>query len=256
MNLRPKLFSRRIDQAFLNNVYSSMRYSPDIAYLQQFERQLVFIPDTWMTGHIDHDRICNEELVYPTAFTHNQYSMVYKPLGVESYPIVMEVDKHVEDKKTWTDPNRATIRNKQAVVRGQVWSVVPASFLKLDKVRENGVVFERKRVVIDIPLHHTQNGDTKYCVSTADDELLVFNHRGEKVYVQIPLVANLRIHQKKMWMYVGVKDYWKDMLAHEDGDKRGFELPSCRIMRPRSTLLKDYFYWLRDGETYKQVSNK
>jgi hypothetical protein len=246
--IKKKLFpSRKIDSAMLVMVKNMLEYTPDLAYLQQFERQFLFVPDNMMTGHIDHDRLYHEELIYPTAFTRDAFSMVYKPLGIESYPIALEVSAKAEDKKGWADPNRLTVRDKQARIRGQVWSIFPDLFKVLDKVRENGVVFDRKRVVVDIPLRRTQEGSTVYRVSNTDTQWWMKRDGETKEYWTIPSGgASLHIYTKKMWMYVGREDYWKDMTCD-----RGFELPSVRIMRPRSPLLKDYFYWLRSGDHNK-----
>lgn len=241
-NFKQKLFSRRVDQKFLNDVSFSLKYTPDAAYLEQFERQLLFVADNWMTGHIDHDRICNQELVYPTAFTRDHYSMVYKPLGLESYPIILEIDKKKIDTKKWTDPNRPTVLTKQARVRGQVWAVIPSHFKNLlDKVRENGYAFTRKRVVIDIPLRRTQDGNSCFRVSDGDAEYF----RTRLHHFTIPSGASLKLYPRRMWMYVGVPEYWEKMI------KGKYELPFVRIMRPRTPLLSEYFYWLKEGSHNK-----
>jgi hypothetical protein len=248
-NLKQKLFARKIDSAFILNIQMGMKYTPDIAYLQQFERQLLFVPDNYMMGHIDQDRLVQEELIFPTAFTSDLYSMVYKPLGIESYPIVLETNKREEDNKRWADPNRPTKRLKQARVRGQTYAVVPNQFLVLDKDKENGIVFERKRVLIDVPVRCIQDGSTVYRVSDADHQLFTKRHEGGKDYFTIPSGGSaLRIYSMKMWMYVGKPDYWKEMLDSKDIYGRGYELPAVRILRPRNPLLKDYFYWLKNED--------
>jgi hypothetical protein len=246
-NLKQKLFSRRVDKSFIIRINSITKYTPDLAYLQQFEKQLLFVPDNWMSGHIDHDRICNEKLVYPTAFTHDQYSMVYKPLGIESFPIVLDSVKEVKEDLKWADPNRPSFTDKQARVRGQIWAVTPNEFLKLDKDKENGVVFTRKRVLVDIPLRRTAEGNSLYRVSDSDSQLFTKRVEGGKEYWTMPSGgAPLKIYPRRMWMYIGNQDYWKDMICD-----KGFELPSVKILRPRNPLLKDYFYWLREGDHNK-----
>lgn len=107
------------------------QYTPDIATLEKYEDQKLFVTDEWMSDRRQNfviDEIGQRE---GAAFSRKPYLFrVFNGfLSPEWTPLIQE-DEH----------------NQGYIVKGEIVSIRPSSFLMLDKLKQNGVKFIRERI--------------------------------------------------------------------------------------------------------------
>lgn len=186
--------------AWLDKAAEHLKYSPDYRALEGFESILLFVCDEMQAGHkceqvLTHSQYDDVAAMHlAPAFTKSDFSFWKKSLGKESYPVPLEGIKQYVPEWKHTNKLLKNIPKAQLVdleprsIRGELFAVRPYKLLELDKYKENGVVFQRNRIQVDIPyLYRVSNA---YATS-------------QFVYKCTSLEA---------FMYVGVKDYWKDFL--------------------------------------------
>jgi hypothetical protein len=161
--------------------------TPDIWYLEQHHRQLIFVADDLMSDH-RHNRILTEasasgvDPIHPYAYTVDDYKFYLKDLGKVSHPVLMEKDAELT--------GFVRFPPEPAQVKGELWSIRPYQFIKLDKLRQNGVQFVRKRVSIFLPAV-----DVVYTKAQPNPKLVTANG------------------VVRAWMYVGIPEYWDTQLG-------------------------------------------
>lgn len=127
--LRPDQIARSIG-------WNQSRLTPDISKLEQYPKQLIFVTDSWMRGREQSFVLRDEpgcEFHY-SGYTWDKYIFrIYDGFEAQRLPIIL--------------PSPADGHS----ICGEVWSIPPTLFLKLDKLRGNRLQYFRRRVVIQIP---------------------------------------------------------------------------------------------------------
>jgi len=153
-------------------------FTPDMPFLQQHMRHLIFVFDDMMKGFRNFDLISETSVsgIWPLAhgvYTADNFWFWKKDLGELSYPIAL--DKPVTGYTRFdTEP---------AKIWGQLYAIRPTAFNKLDTERENGVQYTRRRVEVICPYTHWSPSPSQ--------------------------------HEARLWpwMYVGNHEYWDEQLA-------------------------------------------
>lgn len=186
--------------------FPDVQYTQDMATIEQFKFQLLFVPDRMMRSHPDYGLIAEHSFCLGRTFTVKPFAMYKRCLAKETYPIPLEAKGEVEA----YDPFRIG-EHMQVPCRigGELHSVRPYQFFELDKYKENGVKFERKRVPLVV--HHH--------VRTTSNEL------------------KARVTIAKAWMYVGIPEYWEPQLD------AGNLFKPVRRYQARNTNLGWYTYF-------------
>lgn len=171
-----------------HNQYSR---TPDLWYLNQHARQLVFIADDFKVGKPRHSLIEGQLPIHPSCYTLHNLTVYKKDLGNHSFPLPFEegVDFDIHG---WYKPELARMQ-------GELYAL-PSSFLwkVLDIEKDNGVQFERKRVSITLPWRE---------VTFNDDP-------AAKVWVEkIPNISKDYIRTVRAWMYIARPEYWDDYIG-------------------------------------------
>lgn len=185
-NAVKKLFHRDLDRS-AEAWHRQCELTPDIWYLEQFRCQHIFIADDMMTDRIHNGLLTEASLsgtdpIHPYAYTMDDYKFYIKDLGKVSHPIIMEKDAELT--------GHVRFPPEPAQVKGELWAIRPYQFIKLDKHRQNGVQFFRKRVSIFLPatnVVYTKERPLPQLV-TADGVI-------------------------GAWMYFGVPEYWDNQLG-------------------------------------------
>ena len=178
-------------------------YTPDLWNLEQYKFQLVFIYDECMRGHKAYDVIKEGSVSIAPCFTNTNYTLWKKKLGRETYPIPLETPYFNVPK---------------ARIKGELWAMRPYQIIKLDKYKQNGVLFQRKRVYVALPYR-----ELRY-----NPELSGF---GSKV------LSQQYVRLIKVWMYLGVEDIWNDQLD------AGFSFEPVGLYKSASPWLNKYYYF-------------
>lgn len=157
-------------------------HTPDWWRLEQFETQLVFIPDEVKTNGKYHDFIEDEGLmINPSCYTHEMMTFWLKDLGESSYPIPLPGDFRPEGFVRW--PIEA------APIQGELWLLNPNQIYSLDIHKGNTVRFNRERVLIKYP------------------------YRGVRNVGPNPKITPHCFKLVTAWMYKGLTHYWADQVG-------------------------------------------
>lgn len=131
-------------------------HTPDYATIQLRKSWLVFIADEMMTGQ-RHNLLVNNEDTQRlcTGYTVPNFVMFKHSIGKHTYPVIM----HEMEKQ-----GSAFLLQEPLPVKGEVYAVRPSQLVQLDIHKQNGVLFQRERVRIDIPYRevHTYLRESLY----------------------------------------------------------------------------------------------
>lgn len=180
LNFLRKLTEPQIKHPTENWMASTLRYTPDLALLQEKEHWWIFICGEEMSKH-HKDWLMDPEKPRYEAFTAKEdYILWRKYLGQKTVAIPLLADSIPYVKNMKLNNN---CMYPAARLRGQLFKILPEHFIELDEYKENGVVFDRQRVDILIPY------------SSLDEDV---NQKRHLKYLQA-------------WMYVGKPDFWRLM---------------------------------------------
>lgn len=170
----------------LAHVGKAAQYTPDILEIEKKVRINVFVHDDMMKGGKLHEYLAETGLKgkYPlyTAYTVDRFYHWKKELGDESYSVALQ------DPVTGFHPDRESII--PARIEGEVYSIRAAQVVKLDFLRENGLQFFRKKVLIQVP--HSK---------------VIYSRERP-----IPEIVSPK-DQFEAYMYIGNGYYWDQQLA-------------------------------------------
>jgi len=189
----------------MEELIEKRKYSPDIAQLEQFEHQLVFVCDELMPLHRNHGLVEGYTDTW-TAFTLNPYTMFKKKLGEQSWPVVL-------DKKFSQVPFTH--------VKGELYALRPGRFKELDTYYKNGVDIVRRRVMLLVP----------YLYRNTQEARLV---AGEEI---LP-AWTYKMHIVRAWMYLAIPEMWMHIIDS------GYLFSPVKTFSPNSKLhFLSYYYW-------------
>jgi len=177
--------------------------TPDVATLEAQALVHVFVYGQMMRKRPQHKKWMGDKnsayLCY--GFTYEPYEMWKKELGKESYPVALE---------------GATPGFPSNRIKGELHTMLPHQVFTLDRMMENTVQFERRRVRIVIPHYR----DMSFFGSAQD--MPAFQAEDKYTHsLQTPTVS--------AFMYVGKPDYWEPMfngIKVKNWDREGYETAS------------------------------
>lgn len=193
---------------WLNAADRVTEYTPDVAALERFEWVRIFICDEYQRDHRNYQHL-TDSVYLASAFTEDKFTLWKKKLG----QLTTAIPLHTEDQgpqPRWADQMRGP-----AIIRGELHAIRPQSLFLLDRLRENGVSFERRRVKVLLPVR-----EEKWHSSNAG-----------KISTTIQNV------EMRAWMYVGVPGFWEPLL---DG---GYLFDQVKIYTPTNPQLSHYSYF-------------
>lgn len=177
-------------------------FTDDMPILEQYQKCLLFVADEWMRDRrqsfVLDDEGCKRHGV---AFTFANFQ--YRTFEGMNY-----APEHT---------NVALKSNDGFKIMGEVVSVEPGAFYRLDKLKKNRFQFRRQRVILAMPY---RDGPIVF-ENTVDERrpLIGYNHgidwitgkfphnhplAGKKCWIGPEKIAYIRA-----WMYIGIPEYWK-----------------------------------------------
>lgn len=212
------MFEARKIQALNASIQERMKFTPDIAILEQGPFQLVFLCDDVMRAGKNYKVIAENSAYVARGFTRNGYNFYRK--RTDGSPVIMAA------KQTSNNYEFSCLK-----IKGEIHSVESKDgMIGLDTHYQNGVQFRRKRIQILYPT--SQHG----VIENLDSMGRPLPHTllGKKHFL-LPE----RVDLIWCWMYIGTSAYWKDLL---DG---GFAFERVRISEPKEpkNWLIKYYHW-------------
>lgn len=168
-------------EILLEKADENVRNTPDMWKLAKYEFQNVFIYDAMQLGYPKHELI-NEGILQLIAFTVDPYVLWRwngTPWKKESHP---DSFKKIGEEKFPIPLNTSFQGIPAAKIKGELYSIPSSLLAKLDKEKQNGVQFIRRREKLVIP----------------------YRLKGDE--------GTLRVDFIKAWMYVGVPSFWEPHL--------------------------------------------
>lgn len=125
-----------ITQEWVDDVSERTKYTPDILELQSRRAALFFIHDDLKKGHPNHDLIADSCVPLAQGFTQESFTFLKRRTQSGGFqPMAMR-------RKFFTLPHLPIL--------GTVCAVHPAQVPVLDRLRKNGVTYDRERVKVRI----------------------------------------------------------------------------------------------------------
>lgn len=190
--------------------------SPDLGYLEQFEFQLLFSPDETRIGYSQYDLV-KESVYLGVGYTQNTYA--YWMQDVEGARQAIPIRQDGKPMVRWFPPSLK--------IKGDIHAIQPYQFKNLDDWKRNRSVFRRQRVNILLPYRtvewrkdHDTNGNPLPPALQGKNGV----HSPE------------RVHILRCWMYVGIPEYWDQLL---DAGFRGFK--PVNHYQSRRPWLQEYY---------------
>lgn len=172
-------------------------YTPDSWRLDRYEWQRLFVPDEIQRGFPRYELIKDNSYFAYRAFTEVSMVLWVKNLGQASYAIPLP--------DRW--PNVPL-----AHIGGQVHIVRPSVFKELDRLRLNGLHFDRRRMSVIIPFRENVEGRD---------------------------VSHERVRRKYCHMYMGIPQYWNQQL---DG---GYYFKPAPRFESKLAHVSDYYLFTK-----------
>lgn len=197
---------------------SQTKYSPDIAFLEESEFQLVFLCDDLMLNGSNHKLIAKHSRRRARGFTRKHFSFYRRRVDGQGVPILGSMPDNRYD--------FASLK-----IKGEIHQVSSSLGMpKLDNHYQNTVQFRRERVQILYPTQEhgmILNKDTM-------GRPLPLALQGPKHFLLPEKVEPIWA-----WMYFGIKKYWGPLL---DG---GFYFERVRISYPKEdkNWLPKYYHF-------------
>ncbi len=182
----------------MENWKAKLEYTPDASLLTQYPALPVFVYGTMMEGRNEWDFMASHsDGPVPVAFTVDHFKCWKKNLGSLSFPIALEAEKK-KVKFSMAPP---------AVIKGELRLLWTDAIYELDKRFRNGKMYQRKKILIEIP----------YRLDSGSDD-----------WFKMRLWA---------WAYIGISDYWDNQL---DG---GYWFRPVATFKPRNEVLSEYYFF-------------
>lgn len=225
-------------QMFIKDCETEYSYTPDWSILEQSEYQPVFIYCNMMHGGAQHPvldglyKSASEDglSINPYVYTKTRYEVWQTNQGRESVPVALTSRRSAISFLTGT----LQTLSRPAPIKGRLFFVRSSVIKDLDKAKQNGVIFRRRKVPILLP----------YMLQVVDPV------EGYRQYTTGHSLTSEQVYEQWAWMYLGRHKHWDELL---DG---GYTTIPCEL---RSHILKQrkgvsYFRpkktWLEDENYY------
>jgi len=200
---------------------SRTRFTPDIAYLELRQFNLVFICDDAMLAGKNYSLIQEHSAKVARGFTRKAFNFYVKQTDGSAIPMRVK-----------QQPGYFSFSSLK--IKGEIHAVTAEGIIRLDHHYQNGVQYRRTRTQILFPTtehgrvvnRDVQGRELPPCLSDKD------------------YILPERVDIIDCFMYTGVPNYWNDLL---DG---GFAFQPCPIRYPKeekSWLIKYYHYQNQRG---------
>ena len=209
----PKLFGtpNLPDKNEVDWLNQSVRYSPDLGKLEQYEYLLLFSPDETQRGYSQYPLIEDSAFVCH-AFTQRLYNYWQQRDG-QLIPLEASAPAAVK----YFPPSLR--------IKGEINAIRPWQFRQLDTYKLNTVQYTRKRVKLLVPYREVIISD----YYDEDGKELPLCLQGKKGAHGPELMQVV-----KAWMYVGKDDYWDPILSP-------FNFHKVQTHESRRPWLKEYY---------------
>lgn len=226
-------------ELWYNETCDTLRYTPDLDYLEKYECHHLFVPDEMKSGFKQHSLleggIFPTEKPLPTVFTYEAFSLWKKPMGEDTEVVMLgeDIEKYglyeTRDSFAGSTLKFESRLVPKRVVKGELYPIVPQRYKQLDIHKKNRVKSVRQRIKVFAPYRPIATIATK---DKAGNRLGI---------VQTTNTVVVPVHYHKIWAYayLGNLDYYGKMI---DKDL----MTPVRRFTPKGTSIDgDYYCYTR-----------
>jgi hypothetical protein len=215
-------------------ITDSVRHSPDLGYLEQFEFQLLFTPDELRQDHPRY-KLLEESALICGGFTEKTYAFWMQEQALADGTFERKGIPIRQD----GPPSVLQWLPKPLRLKGELHAIRPWQFQRIDDYKRNTEQFRRQRVNIVVPYRKLSDD----CYVDDLDRPLPPAIIGKGYLIEYPE----RVFIIRAWMYVAIPEYWNDLL---DAGFRGFKpVYNYESQKKRPWLLRYYDF---PKPTYRQ----
>lgn len=200
-------------------------FTPDIAWLEQYEMQNVFVYGETQRGHRAAHLVNDNGAFYAAGFTNTPgFTLWKKKLGEASSAIAMPAPLPERDAALAFPPPAFPLGSR---IKGELHTVRSSQMIELDKYHLNGYHYLRRRVYVAVP----------YSQVLWLKEPYYTNNKRETIYK-----TDTKVNLVKAWMYLGIPEYWDELL---DG---GYAYEPVSLQRTeRSPWINSYYHFNKNA---------
>jgi hypothetical protein len=194
----------------IQSMLAETSLTDDMWWLEKYEWQWLFVYDRAMSIH-DAGIIGAK---FYSAYTKRDYILYHKDIKELSYPIALRSRLSSNLIPPWQDMPQGYAHK----IKGELWLIRPREFFALDKAKDNGHTYLRKRITVVVPAHKSSTHEN--------------------------LLKDLQA-----WTYVGNPEVWRDQIK----DTELYSL--CPVYRPNNPLLSTYYFFSRSSVVRPKHTN-
>lgn len=222
-----------LDQKMIALRHTTSIFTPDMAVLEKYQYQLLFVCDAWMSDRRDNHEIDDlDGKRKGRAFTFNKFKYL------------------VQDRDLFSECHRPLpleYKDYGYKISGEIVAVRPHIIKDLDKFKLNERMFLRKRVHVlypyrdEIVYENTLAADdpgmhpsASFDMRTRKFEIYQHPLAGKKRWLSEERLCILRV-----WMYVANPEFWKDIIRNPFNYS---EVPTFKPKKSKRWLSEYYRY--------------
>lgn len=177
------------------------KFTPDIAALEEYEWQAVFVSDELKKKFIKHDLLGVDKRYCFPAFTQKNYHYWQSNDPFEG-AIPFECQKLRNDITGWPPI---------AKIKGEVYLIRPQQFIGLDQYKQNTVQYVRDRIRLVVPYRRIEWVRDRY-----GPEAYKYFSQPEHFYGKSTLTSDEVTYTVRGWFYSGKPGYWDPIITAYD----------------------------------------
>jgi len=177
------------------------KFTPDIALLEEYEWQAVFVADELKKKFPKHELLGEDKRYCFPAFTQKSYHFWESNQPWEG-AIPFECSQMHNNIVGWPPI---------AKIKGEVYLIRPQRFLELDRYKQNTVQYVRDRIRLVVPFRYVKKLSDLY--GPEGDK---FYHSVEQVLNAKTFTSEERTYIVRAWFYSGKPEYWNSIITAYD----------------------------------------
>lgn len=180
---------------------SRTKFTPDLALLEEYEWQAVFVTDELKKKFLKHELLGEDKRYLFPAFTQKNYHYWESASPLEG-AIPFEVSQLRNPIVGWPPI---------AKIKGEVYLIRPQRFLDIDTYKQNTVQYVRDRIRLVVPFRRIQWVKDRYGPEVAE-----FFRNPDQFHNNKTFTTDEHTYIVRAWFYSGRPEYWDPIITAYD----------------------------------------
>lgn len=209
---------------FLHDVAMSRLHTSDMRNLEFQLDHFLAVADETQEDHHGYGNLNFLEKLDYDVFTQHPVMMLKEDLGVQSHPLIFNTTLRYQNPPPFIP------------VKCELFRVAPEHILKLDKYKQNGIAFERKKILLVIPYTQLWFKDRSIAQNLFGKEHSPHRSTGMSAdTVSKALLKKRGVYRVWGWMYFAKPQFWENIISITDRH------PPVRTFTNPDGVVKEYY---------------